>query len=214
MFSNYQHQSFFRKIRFCRIFVFFRRGAAVREIRNDRAIRENHDDIRFSTDFVFNVDMFDDAKNENENEIDFSSLRFYRFRNFRSTIFEFVENDDVFRFDVQMKKKKKNEIHEWKFFWFFDDWKLNCRRVNKIVTLSQNWSRMIFVLICVSTFVILIFVNRANLLILNAKCLNFFRFVFFFCRIFVVVFFSQFRCVIQKMFWFSKIIIFDKFNSF
>ena len=50
--------------------------------------------------------MFDNAKNENENEINFSSSRFYRFRNFRSTIFEFVKNDDVFQFDVQMKKKK------------------------------------------------------------------------------------------------------------
>ena len=111
LFSNYQHQSFFRKIRFRCIFVFFRRDAAVREIRDDRAICENRDDIRFSTDFVFNVNMFDNAKNENENEIDFWSLRFYRFRNFRSTIFEFVENDDIFRFDVQMKKKK-NEIRE------------------------------------------------------------------------------------------------------
>ena len=107
MFSNYQHQSFFRKIRFRRTFVFFRRDAAVRETRDDRAIRENRDDIRFSTDFVFNVDMFDNAKNENENEINFSLSRFYRFRNFRSAIFEFVKNDDVFRFDVQMKKKKK-----------------------------------------------------------------------------------------------------------
>ena len=96
LFSNYQHQSFFRKIRFRRIFVFFRRDTAVREIRDDRAIRENRDDIRFSTDFVFNVDMFDNAKNENENKIDFLSSCFYRFRNFRSTIFKFVENDDVF----------------------------------------------------------------------------------------------------------------------
>ena len=109
LFSNYQHQSFFCKIRFRRIFVFFGRDVAVREIRDDCAIRENRDDIRFSIDFVFNVDMFDNAKNENENEIDFSSSRFYRFRNFRSTIFEFVKNDDVFRFDVQMKKKKIRE---------------------------------------------------------------------------------------------------------
>ena len=111
LFSNYQYQSFFRKIRFCRIFVFFRRDAVVREICDDRAIRENRNDIRFSTDFVFNVDMFDNAKNENENKIDFSSSRFYRFCNFRSTIFKFVKNDDVFRFDVQMKKKK-NEIQK------------------------------------------------------------------------------------------------------
>ena len=111
LFSNYQHQSFFRKIRFRRIFVFFRRDAAVREIRDDRAIRENRNDIRFSIDFVLNVDMFDDAKNENENETDFSSSRFYHFRNFRSTISEFVKNDDVFRLDVQMKEKK-NEIHK------------------------------------------------------------------------------------------------------
>ena len=109
LFSNYQYQSFFRKIRFRRIFVFFRRDAVVREVCDNRAICENRDDIRFSIDFVFNVDMFDDAKNENENEIDFSSSRFYRFRNFRSTIFEFVKNDDVFRFDVQMKKKKIRE---------------------------------------------------------------------------------------------------------
>ena len=103
---NYQYQSFFRKIRFRRIFVFFRRDATVCEIRDDRAICENRDDIRFSTDFVFNVDMFDNAKNENENKIDFSLSRFYRFCNLRLTIFEFVENDDVFRFNVQMKKKK------------------------------------------------------------------------------------------------------------
>ena len=109
LFLNYQHQSFFRKIRFRRIFVFFRRDVVVREIRDVNAIRENRDDIRFTIDFVHNFEMFNDVKNENENEINFSSLRFHRVCNFRSTIFKFVKNDDVFRFDVK-KKKKKNEI--------------------------------------------------------------------------------------------------------
>ena len=96
---------------FDRFSVFFRRETVIREIRNDRALRENRRDIRFLTDFVRNFDMFDEINDESKREFDFFSMRFKRFRRSLSTLFEFFDSDDDFFdfdfvFDVKMKKEK------------------------------------------------------------------------------------------------------------
>ena len=111
--TNFLQKKIVRRvfIFFDRFSVFFRREIVIREIRDDRASRENRRDICFLIDFVRNFDMFDEINDKNEREFNFFSMRFKRFRHSLSTLFEFFDSDDDFFdfdfvFDVKMKKKK------------------------------------------------------------------------------------------------------------